>query len=132
MAGHRCRPAAPRAAAPPGGGLIDPSAGGKRRVVAPQKLDPSTLQDVRRAQAFGPRGLLLVGMAQAECEAVAQWFAEMEPGFVVSPCPAALLANGSLRDALGCDATGGSASGALPQRPWEAAPADTPPVAVFR
>jgi len=48
--------AAVQVAAVAGGGpLLDPSAGGKRRVVVPQRLDPSKLEDVRQAEAFGPR-----------------------------------------------------------------------------
>lgn len=91
----------------------------------PQKLDPRTLADVRAAPAFGPRGLLLVGFSEQECAAVQSWFQRMEPGFVVTPCPAALLASGTLGDALG-SADGGDACGAaaaLPERPWEAPPA---------
>lgn len=121
------------AAMPTGGGkLVDPSSG-RRRVTVPQKLDPRTLADVRAAPAFGPRGLLLVGFSEQECAAVQSWFQRMEPGFVVTPCPAALLASGTLGDALG-SADGGDAGGAaaaLPERHWEAPLAGTPPVAFF-
>ncbi|KAL4424134.1 hypothetical protein ABPG75_001435 [Micractinium tetrahymenae] len=120
-------PAAVAAAAAGGGGLVDPSASGPRRVVVPQTLDPSLLEDVRKAEAFGPRGLLLVGMGEAGCSAVQAWFGQMEPGFVVSPCPATLLAAGTLRQAIG----GTAEATALPARAWEAPPADAPPVAFF-
>jgi hypothetical protein len=35
--------------------LVDPSTSGKRLVVTPQKLDVSKLEDVRKAEACGPR-----------------------------------------------------------------------------
>lgn len=47
--------AAVPAAAGGGGSLVDPAAGGPRRVVVPQRMDPSLLEDVRKAEASGPR-----------------------------------------------------------------------------
>lgn len=73
------------------------------------------------------QGLLLVGMSQADCCAVQAWFERMEPGFVVSPCPAGLLAAGTLLEAVG----GAADAAALPARPWEAPPPEAPPVAFF-
>lgn len=78
-----------------------------------------------------PQGLLLIGMGEDECAAVASWFHSMEPGFVVACCPAALLAQGSLRQALGGEGAGGPPPPALPQWAWEAQPRDAPPVAFF-
>ncbi|KAL4438519.1 hypothetical protein ABPG77_000167 [Micractinium sp. CCAP 211/92] len=126
---RRSRPTPVTLAAAPGGsgGLVDPSTGGVRRVVVPQRLDQSVLEDVRKAEAFGPRGLLLIGMSQEDCGAVQAWFDQMEPGFIVSPCPSPLPATGTLREAIG----GALDAAALPARPWEAAPAGTPPVAFF-
>lgn len=120
---HRTRaaPAAPRAA---GDKLIDPSAGGRRLVATLPPCDPATMCDLRTAEAFGPRGMLLVGFSQQDAAAVQQRLDAIEPGFVAAPCPAALLGDGTLGGALG----GGAA---VPQHAWEAAPAGTPPVAFF-
>ncbi|PRW61570.1 Vacuolar acid trehalase [Chlorella sorokiniana] len=112
---------------PAGGAKLVDLTGGRRLVAVPQQLDPRNLEDVRGAPAFGPRGLLLVGFSELDCAAVQAWFRQMEPGFVVAPCPAALLASGTLGDALGS----GVAAAAIPQQPWEALPAGTPPVAFF-
>lgn len=68
-----------------------------------------------------------MGLPQADCGAVQAWFGQMEPGFVVSPCPAALVAGGTLREAVG----GAPDAAALPARAWELPPAGTPPVAFF-
>lgn len=153
---------------------MDPSAPGKRLVVAPQKLDPHMLEDVRKAEAVGPRvrlgparclptrtahapplctapvhclgsaapfqtqglnraasalaacsqGALLIGLGADDCAAVQAWFDAMEPGLVASCCPPALLAGGTLSQAVGEGA-------ALPRRPWEQQPADAPPVVFF-
>lgn len=92
-----------------------------RLVAVPPQLDPRNLADMRAAPAFGPRGLLLVGFSEHDCAAVRSWFQQMEAGFVVAPCPAALLASGTLGDALG-SADGGAAV-AMSERPWEAPPA---------
>lgn len=73
------------------------------------------------------QGLLLIGMGDQDEAAVRGWFQQMEPGFVVSCCPAAVMASGTLRQALG----GSAALPALPERPWEQQPADAPPVAFF-
>lgn len=51
----RTTPVSLAAAPGGGGGLVDPSAGGPRRVVVPQRLDPAMLEDVRKAEAVGPR-----------------------------------------------------------------------------
>ena len=53
--GTAARPVAAAAAAASGGGLVDPTAAGPRRVVVAPKLDPRLLEDVRKAQAVGPR-----------------------------------------------------------------------------
>ena len=82
---------------------------------------------------------MLVGMDEADCAAVADWFRSMEPGFVVSPCPAALLTapGATLRQAVeGSGGSGGSGgatadAAALPAREWKAPPGDAPPVAFF-
>ncbi|EFN50730.1 hypothetical protein CHLNCDRAFT_142552 [Chlorella variabilis] len=55
---------------------------------------------MRKAESFGPRGLLLIGMSERDCQAVQCWFQQMDPQFVVSCCPSALLASGTLRQAL--------------------------------
>ena len=97
----------------------------RRLVAVPQQLDPRTLADVRAAPACGPRGLLLLGFGAEDCRAVQAWFQQMEPGFVVAPCPTALLASGTLGAALGWadGGSGGSEPAAIPERPWEAPPA---------
>ena len=115
--------------------------------MTPPKLDPSKLEDVRRAEAFGPRvsdagraasitrladttrprpaqGLLLIGMDDKDCAAVQRWFEQMEAGCVVSCCPAALLADGTLRQAV-------QDGDVLPERPWQQHPPETPPIAFF-
>lgn len=57
------------AAAPGGsGGLVDPSTGGPRRVVVPQRLDQSVLEDVRKAEAFGPRVSICWSCLRQEAE----------------------------------------------------------------
>lgn len=100
-------------------------------VVTP-RLDPATLRDVSQTEAFGPRGVLLAGLGEADFQAVAAWFQEMEEGFPVACCPAALLADGSaatLRQALG--GSGRELPAALPAAAWEAQPDDAPAVALF-
>lgn len=56
-----------------------------------------------------------------DCAAVQRWFDAMEPGLVASCCPAALLADGTLGQAVGEGA-------ALQRRPWERQPAGAPPL----
>lgn len=155
---YRSVPVVPRAQ------LVDPGAPGKRLVVTPQQLNPSKLEDMRKAESFGPRvralcaatvssvqvcghpnffscswqplctllyspqGLLLIGMSERDCQAVQCWFQQMDPQFVVSCCPSALLASGTLRQALEGDGSNGAS---LPEWPWEQQPADAPPVAFF-
>ncbi|KAI3424265.1 hypothetical protein D9Q98_009619 [Chlorella vulgaris] len=104
--------------------LVDPSTSGKRLVVTPRKLDVSKLEDVRKAEACGPRGLLLIGMSEEDCLAVWTWLQLMEPGFVVACCPPGLLAAGSLRAAVGDGP-------AMAEHAWEQQPADAPPIAFF-
>eukprot|EP00887_Chlorella_sp_A99_P006894 scaffold2.g6894.t1 len=72
----------------------------------------------------GRRGMLLVGLSCDDCAAVQRWLAQMEPGFVCAPCPAAALEAGTLADALGGDAV-------VAERGWEAAPAWAPPLVLF-
>ena len=93
--------------------------------------------------------MLLLGLSQEDCTRVRGWVQQMEPGFVASPCPAALLDSATLQQVLtggtegtrdtaaaAGDGTAGSSSSqgsgsTLAQYEWEAVPPSFPPVVFF-
>ncbi|GAB4813447.1 hypothetical protein N2152v2_000493 [Parachlorella kessleri] len=81
------------------GGVVDPfdalTLSGTGRGPSNQQQQ----QPVRQPQ----QGVFLVGFRAEDGETLRRWFQQMEPGFVVSHCPAAVLANqaATLRQALG-------------------------------
>ncbi|KAK9804733.1 hypothetical protein WJX72_002805 [[Myrmecia] bisecta] len=56
----------------------------------PQHANMAPL-DMTVSEAFGPRGVALVGMKEQEVHHLRDWFAQMEPGFVVSCCSSNML-----------------------------------------
>ena len=52
---------------PSTGPLVDPTAAGPRRVVAAQKLNPGKLEDVRKAEAVGPRVSIVCNSSHVIC-----------------------------------------------------------------